>query len=84
MAQMRKIVIIALAIGMLVVSLSFSGCAIKVSASTPAEVFDEKVTYEKPWWKFPGFEAVFAMLGCIYYILMLKVLPLLIQKKGGI
>lgn len=76
MTQIRKIVIIALTLSMLIIP--FSGC---VKSEMMGE-HDEK-PYEKPWWKFPGFEAVFAIIGCIFYILMLKVLPHLIQKKGG-
>lgn len=34
----------------------------------------------KPWWKIPGFAAIFPILGCFYYILALQILPRYLQK----
>lgn len=38
---------------------------------------------EKPWWQFEGWEAVFTVLGCILYAIVLQVLPRFISKGGA-
>ncbi len=36
----------------------------------------------EPWWKFPGWEAVFAVLACIYFLLAIRGLPIFIEDKS--
>ena len=40
-------------------------------------------THEEHGVGFPGYELVFAILGCLYFILMLRILPRFLQKTGS-
>lgn len=44
---------------------------------------DEGVHGEDFWWKFPGWEIVFAVLSCIYFLTVITLLPKAIQLKTG-
>ncbi len=37
---------------------------------------------EKSWWRFPGWQMVFAVIGCLYFALVLVWLPLLVARKS--
>jgi len=84
-------IIVLIVVGMLTTMLTFSGCAKSEVSPTPSEGHKElhdaeDVHHEvahKPWWRIRGFEALFAVGGCIYYILVILVLPRLIQRRSG-
>lgn len=38
---------------------------------------------EKPAWKFTGWQAIFALIAVGYYILVLKFLPFIVEKKNA-
>lgn len=35
------------------------------------------------WWRFPGWQMVFAAISCLYFGLVLAYLPLLVAKEGS-
>ncbi len=37
----------------------------------------------EPWWKFTGWEAIFAILSSTLFLLLLRWLPLLLEDKTG-
>lgn len=36
---------------------------------------------EESWWRFPGWQIVFAVIGCVYFALALAWLPMLVARK---
>ncbi len=44
---------------------------------------DDGAHGEEFWWKFPGWEVVFAVLSCIYFLTVITLLPKAIQLKTG-
>lgn len=44
---------------------------------------EEEGEAEKPAWKFTGWQAVFALIAVGYYILVLKFLPFIVEKKNS-
>lgn len=84
----NKMILLGVLILLLVVL--FGGLARSARQLASTQTLSEKPDAEshgevesKPWWKIPGFEAVFAVLACIYFILALRWLPYLIEKKAG-
>jgi hypothetical protein len=41
----------------------------------------EEAHGEESWWRFPGWQIVFAGIGCLYFALVLAWLPLLVARK---
>lgn len=88
LAQNKKILLGALLILLLIIL--FGGLARGATQLASTQTLSEKPQAEshgevesEPWWRIPGFEAVFAVLACIYFILALRWLPYLIAKKAG-
>jgi hypothetical protein len=56
------------------------------------EVYGEEAAHgeeahgEESWWRFPGWQIVFAVIGCFYFALVLAWLPLLVARgrKGEV
>jgi hypothetical protein len=46
----------------------------------------EEAHGEESWWRFPGWQIVFAVIGCFYFALVLAWLPLLVARgtKGEV
>jgi len=38
---------------------------------------------EAPWWKFTGWEAVFAVLATVFFLLLTRWLPVILEDKSG-
>ncbi len=38
---------------------------------------------EEPWWKFTGWEAVFAVLATVFFLLLTRWLPVILEDKSG-
>ncbi|MEE8168557.1 MAG: hypothetical protein V3T58_06765 [Candidatus Hydrothermarchaeales archaeon] len=63
-----------------------------VAVERKAEVHEERdhevadheheAAHEEPWWRFRGFEAVFAVFACLYFFLAVKGLPLILEDKS--
>jgi hypothetical protein len=47
-----------------------------------AEAHGEEEHGEESWWRFSGWQIVFAVIGCLYFVLVLAWLPKLVAKKG--
>ncbi len=50
-------------------------------AAHGAEAHGEEGHGEESWWRFPGWQIVFAVIGCFYFMLVLAWLPLLVARK---
>lgn len=37
---------------------------------------------EESWWRFPGWQLIFAAIACLYFALVLAYLPMLVAKDG--
>ncbi|MFQ5975060.1 MAG: hypothetical protein ACE5J5_01915 [Candidatus Hydrothermarchaeales archaeon] len=48
-----------------------------------AEEHGVAAEHEEPWWRFPGWEAVFAVLACIYLLLAIRWLPIFLEDKSA-
>ncbi|MEE8403491.1 MAG: hypothetical protein V3R93_07030 [Candidatus Hydrothermarchaeaceae archaeon] len=46
-----------------------------------AEAHGEEGNGEESWWRFSGWQIVFAVIGCFYFMLVLAWLPLLVARK---
>ncbi len=51
-------------------------------AAHEAEAHGEEEHGEESWWRFPGWQIVFAGIGCFYFMLVLAWLPLLVARKN--
>ncbi len=38
---------------------------------------------EEPWWKFTGWEVVFAVLATVFFLLLTRWLPVILEDKSG-
>ncbi len=38
---------------------------------------------EEPWWKFTGWEVVFAVLATVFFLLLIRWLPVILEDKSG-
>ncbi len=38
---------------------------------------------EEPWWKFTGWEAVFAVLATVFFLLLIRWLPVILEDRSG-
>jgi len=72
---------------------------VKISVESAEEINDKKIENEKqdlseeskegkekkekPAWKITGWQAIFALIAVGYYILVLKFLPFIVEKKNA-
>ncbi len=38
---------------------------------------------EEPWWRFTGWEVVFAVLATVFFLLLTRWLPVILEDKSG-
>ncbi len=50
-------------------------------AAHEGEAHGEQAHGEESWWRFPGWQIVFAVIGCVYFALALAWLPMLVARK---
>ena len=41
------------------------------------------VEAEEPWWRFIGWEVVFAVLATVFFLLLTRWLPVILEDKSG-